>query len=697
MQKNNEKFNPLNRIIAVDSNDANHFLVNGEWMFELPEGFTYEIDSVIGEGGSLSVGIGLGDEEKPMVIRGLRNGSKYLFNFGLQEHFDFTGRGFTVNDCKYDNRAAEASSSFQQIIVVDENDLFADVTLENIWPFGYSLELRVRGTDITPFDFFSMPKNLTNDTISDVLTSMVEIAASICLKDMPISKEERMNKLKNDAGNDESNTATESAPDSSFIIEDGILQNYIGTDNDVVIPKGVTEIDDNTFSGRKIRSVVIPEGVTTIGRRAFENCFELESVSLPSTIQEIGSYCFVDCHKLKCIDLGDNLTAIENSVFSECFELDNVVIPSSVEYIDSFAFKSCEKFTEIVIPDGVKSIGFQSFAYCDNLTYLYVPESVTEFRESLIGTAPFDGSENLTVHTPAGSAAEQYCKSHGIKYVTDDNPADLTAAKANVSQRAIKTTATVRRTTQESAAVSGNVENLIATKVYPFKLAETSCVIEDGVFREYSGKENEIILPDGIREIGDGAFTSSSVSAVVVPEGVTSIGFSAFSDCENLETVVLPNSLESIEDYAFSNCHALKNINIPFGIEIIGSYTFNDCISLKMINLPESVTCIDSFAFSGSGLERIVIPEGVETIGELAFFKCNQLKSAKLPSTLRTIGESAFIACERLTDLYVPSSVCEIGEDGLGFSVSGITIHTPAGSLADIFCRENDLTVVNDM
>lgn len=252
--------------------------------------------------------------------------------------------------------------------------------------------------------------------------------------------------------------------------------------------------------------------------------------------------------------------------------------------------------------------------------------------------------------------------------------------------------------TAKTTVADKSVEELTAQfNLHPVELTKFNCRIEDGVFANYFGDESEIILPDGIHAIKEVSLSDSSFSAVVVPEGVTSIGFSAFSDCANLETVILPHSLETIEDNAFSCCTALKNINIPYGIETINEGTFYECQSLETIDLPGSIKYIKKWAFSESGLIKIAIPEGVEEIWEMMFYRCAKLESVCLPSTLKKIGNSAFYSCDSLSDLYVPSSVCEIDEYGLGYPDGDITIHTPAGSFTDGYCRKNGYRVVNDI
>ena len=52
---------------------------------------------------------------------------------------------------------------------------------------------------------------------------------------------------------------------SDFIIENGILIKYKGTESDLVIPDGVTGIGDKAFwKCTNLKSVTLPEGVTQV-------------------------------------------------------------------------------------------------------------------------------------------------------------------------------------------------------------------------------------------------------------------------------------------------------------------------------------------------------------------------------------------------------------------------------------------------
>ncbi len=62
--------------------------------------------------------------------------------------------------------------------------------------------------------------------------------------------------------------------------------------------------------------------------------------------------------------------------------------------------------------------------------------------------------------------------------------------------------------------------------------------IIDGVLKEYSGSEASVVIPEGVKEIGDGAFEGcTSLASVSIPEGVKEIGDGAFEGCTSLTEI----------------------------------------------------------------------------------------------------------------------------------------------------------------
>lgn len=97
------------------------------------------------------------------------------------------------------------------------------------------------------------------------------------------------------------------ASNTDFVIENGILTEYHGPGGAVVIPDGVTQLQDTFRYNDTITSVILPKGLTEISSAAFERCKNLSSVTLPEGLLEIGALAFMDCEKLESIDIPDSV------------------------------------------------------------------------------------------------------------------------------------------------------------------------------------------------------------------------------------------------------------------------------------------------------------------------------------------------------------------------------------------------------
>lgn len=86
------------------------------------------------------------------------------------------------------------------------------------------------------------------------------------------------------------------SPIADFEIEDGVLKEYLGNAETVVIPAGVTSIGKGAFARCKsLKSIHIPNGVTSIEAFAFYHCSALTSVHIPDGVTSIGYEAFSDC------------------------------------------------------------------------------------------------------------------------------------------------------------------------------------------------------------------------------------------------------------------------------------------------------------------------------------------------------------------------------------------------------------------
>ena len=192
------------------------------------------------------------------------------------------------------------------------------------------------------------------------------------------------------------------------------------------------------------------------------------------------------------------------------------------------------------------------------------------------------------------------------------------------------------------SSVSGDIEQ--ATKA-DFR-------IKDGVITKYIGKRVKFRLPDGIKEIGEGAFSlNDDIDTVIIPEGVTKLHDSAFATCRGLVQVVLPSSLKSIGEGAFMYCN-LTSMDLPDGLEEIGAGAFKNCRNIHEITIPESVNRIGSYAFFETGVSLF------------SFFSEEPAEGAtvRLPENFRNVIDEADLGSDGVKIVYYGKKTRDISK-----------------------------------
>ena len=167
-------------------------------------------------------------------------------------------------------------------------------------------------------------------------------------------------------------------------------------------------------------------------------------------------------------------------------------------------------------------------------------------------------------------------------------------------------------------------------------------VIEYGVLTKYDGPGGDVVIPEGVTEIGKYAFCNcSTLTSVVIPNSVTKIGFSSFAICKNITSIYIPDSVTKIESFAFEHCERLSSLTISPNVKIIERGAFGQC----------------------DGLQQVVIPEGVSIIDNEVFFECRNLKTVFLPVSVKEILWGAFRECRNLEGVHTDASELDIKSD----------------------------------
>ncbi|GEM_PF-2615236 len=121
----------------------------------------------------------------------------------------------------------------------------------------------------------------------------------------------------------------------------------------------------------------------------------------------------------------------------------------------------------------------------------------------------------------------------------------------------------------------------------------------------------EIVLPDGLEIIENGAFRGSDIEHVHIPASVEKMGDRSAEDSGNgvfrgssLKTITFEegSQLKAIEPYTFAEARFLQSLHIPDGVEEIGwRALYYTSAEFQELYIPETVTRVDSYIMQYSG------------------------------------------------------------------------------------------------
>lgn len=178
---------------------------------------------------------------------------------------------------------------------------------------------------------------------------------------------------------------------------------------------------------------------------------------------------------------------------------------------------------------------------------------------------------------------------------------------------------------------------------------------------------DEIILPEGLRSIGEEAFYRSvadrELTKVNLPDSIVEIGERAFRECKALKNVKLPENLKILGRQAFYRCNAITEITLPHALKKFNA-AFEECTDLKRVTVKKGIKSIDWYAFKDcKSLTEVNLPEGLEEIGFKAFEGCVSLRQIVIPDSVIKIDSGAFSGCVNLESVTIPKGLKEFGKD----------------------------------
>ena len=439
--------------------------------------------------------------------------------------------------------------------------------------------------------------------------------------------------------------------------EEGVLTSVEGIseiNNEVVIPSRVNDIDvieigDKVFADNLfIKKLVIPESVKSLGNKMCYGAKNLEEVVLPNNITVIPDYAFENCSSLTNINIPTSLVQIRANAFSQT-ALKEFIAPESLKEIWLYAFKDAKELRNVELKN-VTEIGDMVFENCEKLESIVIPETLEE-----IGASVFGGCSSLQdIDLPNKPLALDHNTFYGSAYYED---------KSNWENG-------VLYVDNYLLAINSDFLNLSE-----YEVKEGTIAIAINAFLNNAKNLTKITLPEGLKLIGDKAFSSLyKLESVNIPSSVDTIGYNAFastgiynnstnwsdnglyidgwlvnvqntkisefevkegtigvsngsdvsfipSRARKITKLTLPASLRYIGKNSFKQLTSIKEISLGGSLEFIKEGAFAVCSSLEKVNLDEctNLALIGDQAFSQAKISEITIPESVLEMGELVF------------------------------------------------------------------------------
>lgn len=321
----------------------------------------------------------------------------------------------------------------------------------------------------------------------------------------------------------------------------------------IVIGDQITQIGWNAFPWTACSTIKFGKNVRSIGERAFNGCRNLNGdLTLPDSVQTIGAGAFQGCEKLS----GD------------------LTIPDSVQTIGDSAFEFCTGLNgTLTLGKNLRTIGKKAFSGCAFTGSLTIPEGITEIAIGTFSSSRSNGMFTGTLTLPStlktiGASAFSYTDFSGELLIPDG----VTSIGANAFKECDGFGGLL--SLPDSVKTVGEWAFYLCKGFTGLKLSAGLTKIEKLSFAHMYGLRTEVVIPEGVTEIGESAFQCSHMPSICFPSTLKKIGKEAFYFSLNCK-ITFPDGLEVIEDEAFALCNVKSAVILPASIKSIGKKAFD--------------------------------------------------------------------------------------------------------------------------
>lgn len=390
----------------------------------------------------------------------------------------------------------------------------------------------------------------------------------------------------------------------------------------LTIPNTVTSIKRDAFKFAPLKLVSIPESVQLIEEGAFYGSYRLEQFNVAPNNKSYASIDGVLYEKstktLLAYPMGKNRG-------EEGYAPNMINIPEGIKRIGAYACYGTKEdhFYNIrgvrqpflhmygdCLPSSIESIG--DYAFCNsevvvdtevNCDYL-LRSHIEKIGAYAFMNATFDcrGTEERTLHfTPQlkeigeGTFYQtEFQADHGVKLCINETVTSIPDYAFYHYQTEFDVT----------LQLHNSIESIGA---YAFEgAAHDDDYGDKGIINALSGFESG----QSWESVGEGAFSGRWFldDELVISGTCSVISANAFSNCLNVHNIVIEEGVTEIGEGAFSGLY-VSEISLPISLKTIKKNAFASCNRLTSITIPENVTSIAIDAFDRTKIV-VVVAEG---------------------------------------------------------------------------------------
>lgn len=262
--------------------------------------------------------------------------------------------------------------------------------------------------------------------------------------------------------------------------------------------------------------------------------------------------------------------------------LSSVKLPSSLKVIGKAAFAGCESLKTVELPSSLQCIGDYAFAGCSSLESVTVPASVTT-----VGVGAYMRCRSLTSFVVEPSSS--------LKVL------DAAALMDCPSLKSISLGTQVQTIGERALAATG-LENV------------------------------DLTSNSNLKEIGNWAMALTPAAQISLPDGVENLGDGAFLYNKNLEEINMGNGLLQINDYLLAGTGLRGSLTLS-GVNTVGDYALYNVEGISQVELPATLNWMGTRAMAGmTGLTALT--SNATTVPELGADVWQGVNQSQVPLTV---------------------------------------------------------------